>query len=89
MRKIEIERMSTHRASRYGNKQLFVVSDECITPPGATGASILFHPSPPISAPIGLRLLLSLEQAAYSKSIANITPSNNKLHFSRMTTTRL
>ena len=81
MRKIEIERMSTHRASRYGNKQLFVVSDECITPPGATGASILFHPNPPISAPIGLRLLLSLEQAAYSKSIANITPSNNTIAF--------
>ena len=73
--------MSTHRASRYGNKQLFVVSDECITPPGATGASILFHPNPPISAPIGLRLLLSLEQAAYSKSIANITPSNNTIAF--------
>ena len=29
--------MPTHRASRYGNKKLFVGSDECIKPPDATG----------------------------------------------------
>ena len=41
-----------------------------------------FHPNLPISAPIGLRLLLlSLEQAAYSKSIANITPLNSTIAF--------
>ena len=75
--------MPTHRASRYGNKKLFVGSDECIKPPDATGASIFFHPNPPIiSAPIELRLLLlSLEQAAYSKSIANITPLNSTIAF--------
>ena len=73
----------------YGNKQLFVGSDECIKPPDATGSSMppaqasFFHPNPPIiSAPIELRLLLlSLEQAAYSKSIANITPLNSTIAF--------
>ena len=73
--------MSTHRASRYGNRQLFVVSDECITPPDATGASILFHPNEAIVAPHGLRLLISLTQAAYSKSIANVTSSNETIAF--------
>ena len=40
-----------------------------------------FTQTRPLVAPIGLRLLLSLEQAAYSKSIANITPSNNTIAF--------
>ena len=71
----------SHRASRYGNQQLFVVSDECIVPRDAVGASIMFHPSPPIVAPHGLRLLLSLEQAAYSKSINNITTTNQSITF--------
>ena len=79
-RKIEIG-MSTHRASRYGNKQLFVVSDECTTPPNATGASVLFHSPPPVVAPPGLRLLLSLEQADYSRSISNITTPNQTITF--------
>ena len=73
--------MSTHRASRYGNRQLFVVSDECITPPDATGASILFHPNEAIVAPHALRLLISLTQAAYSKSIANATSPNETIAF--------
>ena len=71
----------SHRASRYGNQQLFVLSDECIVPKDAVGASIMFHPSPPIVAPHGLRLLLSLEQAAYSKSINNITTTNQSITF--------
>ena len=71
----------THRASRYGNQQIFVVSDECISAPDAVGASIMFHPNTPISAPHGLRLLLSLEQAAYSKSISNVTPTNQTIAF--------
>ena len=71
----------SHRASRYKNQQLFVLSDECIVPKDAVGASIMFHPSPPIVAPHGLRLLLSLEQAAYSKSINNITTTNQSITF--------
>ena len=71
----------SHRASRYGNRQIFVVSDECISTPDAIGASVLFHPSEAVVAPHGLRLLLSLEQAAYSKSISNITTLNQTIAF--------
>ena len=71
----------THRASRYGNQQVFVVSDECISTPDAIGASVMFHPNQPIVAPHGLRLLLSLEQAAYSKSISNVTTTNQTIAF--------
>jgi len=70
-----------HRASRYGNRQIFVVSDECVSIPGAIGASVLFHPNEAIVAPHGLRLLISLTQAAYSKSIANVTSSNGTIAF--------
>ena len=71
----------SHRASRYGNQQIFVVSDECISTPDAIGASVMFHPNEAIVAPHGLRLLLSLEQAAYSKSISNITEINQTIAF--------
>ena len=72
--------MQQHRPSRYGGDMLLIRSVDC-TPTDATGASCTFQPSRPIVAAHGLRLLLSLQQATYSKSIANVTMANNAIVF--------
>ena len=69
-----------HRPSRYGGEMLLVRSADC-TPTDETGAACHFQPSRPIVAAHGLRLLLSLQQATYSKSIANVTMANNRIVF--------
>ena len=55
---------------------IIVRSADC-TPTDGTGAACNFQPSRPIVTAHGLRLLLSLQQATYSKSIANVTMANN------------
>ena len=72
--------MQQHRPSRYGGEMLLIRSVDC-TPTDATGAACTFQPSRPILAAHGLRLLLSLQQATYSKSIANVTMANNAIVF--------
>ena len=59
---------------------LLIRSVDC-TPTDATGALFTFQPSRPIVAAHGLRLLLSLQQATYSKSTANVTMANNTIVF--------
>ena len=72
--------MQQHCPSRYGGEMIIVRSVDC-TPTDDTGAACHFQPSRPIVAAHGLRLLLSLQQATYSKSIANVTTANNVIVF--------
>ena len=72
--------MQQHRPSRYGGEMLLVRSVDC-TSTDETGAACHFQPSGPIVAAHGLRLLLSLQQATYSKAIANVTMANNVIIF--------
>ena len=72
--------MQQHRPSRYGGEMLLIRSVDC-TPTDDRGAACHFQPSRAIVAAHGLRLLLSLQQATYSKSIANVTMANNVIIF--------
>ena len=60
---------------------LIVRSDQCQATDAGGGAAIHFQPARPIVAPHGTRLLISLRQCTYSKSIANVTQSNNQISF--------
>ena len=72
--------MQQRRPSRHGGEMLLVRSVDC-TSTDETGAACHFQPSRPIVAAHGLRLLLSLQQATYPKSIANVTMANNVIVF--------
>jgi hypothetical protein len=65
-------KMQQHRPSRYGGQMILTRSVDC-APTAEKGAACHFQPSRPIVAAHGLRLLLSLQQATYSTSIANVT----------------
>lgn len=72
--------MNGHKPSRFGGELLIIRSQDCDSL-SDTGAVIHFQPTRPIVAQHGLRLLFSLQQATYSKSIANVTESNQLLVF--------
>ena len=72
--------MNGHTPSRFGGELLIVRSQDCDSL-SDTGAVIHFQPTRPIVAQHGLRLLFSLQQATYSKSIANVTESNRLIVF--------
>ena len=73
--------MFSHKPSRYGSEMLIIRSDQCQATDAGAGAAIHFQRSRPIVAPHGTRLLISLRQATYSKSIANCTQGNNQISF--------
>ena len=69
-----------HRPSRFGNELVIVKSSDCeqLSRPSG-GAAIHWVPERPIVAPLGLRLLLSVRQMTFSKSICNVTSANNQI----------